>query len=151
MPFLAAILLVAALLAFPITAEAKFTCRDRGDRPQGFVLRGLPAVPVAVRAYPLTATLLRHRRGVNPTPHLGAQRCGRGSPASAGGGFRHVHGDSYVLSLRFPEPGRWALSFMNRDGTFYDVGVRRVAAAGPGLWLAAPVKRLLETVLGQRP
>jgi hypothetical protein len=155
MPFLAAILLAAALLAFPITAEAKFTCEDRGNRPKGFVLRGLPAAPDAERSYPLTASLLQQRHGTNPTPYIGAEPCdGRteGMPG-AGGWFRRAGADRYVVSLRFPDPGRWALSFMDRGGNFYDLGVRRVAAAGPGLWLSAPLRRLLRDVraAGQRP
>jgi hypothetical protein len=79
--------------------------------------------------------------GVNPVPHLGAERCdtdGRERPA-ADGWFRRVAGAGghvYALTLRFPEPGRWALSLMDREGTFHDFGLRRVrsepAARSPG-------------------
>jgi hypothetical protein len=155
MQILAAILMLAgALLAFPAAAGAKFTCEERGQRPQGFVLRGLPAAPVAERAYPLTVTLLRRRNGVNPTPYLGAERCGAGGLGGAGGWFRRAAGDRYVLSLSFSGPGRWALSFMDRGGTFYDLGVRRVEAPGRAHWFATPVERVLgpcRAAADQRP
>jgi hypothetical protein len=144
MPILAAILMLAgALMAFPAAAGAKFTCADRGSPPRGFVLRGLPAAPVAERVYPLTVTLLRRRHGVNPTPYLGAERCRAGGVGGAGGWFRPAKGNRYELSLRFSDPGRWALSFMDRGGTFYDVGLRRVRARRTGHWFAGPVERLL--------
>lgn len=154
MPILAAILMLGAtVLAFPAAASAKFTCEERGKRPHGFVLRGLPAAPVAGTAYPLTVTLLRQRHGVNPTPYLGAERCGGGGVGGAGGWFRHAHGDRYVLSLRFSDPGRWALSFMDRGGAFYDLGVRRVQAARTRHWFTVPVERLLGALraAAQRP
>ena len=64
-------------------------------------------------------------------------------------------------SLRFPHSGSWALSFMDLDGTFYDLGLRRVGAVGArapvavgaGLGLAAAVERLLSAfrAAAQRP
>jgi hypothetical protein len=154
MPLLAAILVLAAtLLGFPAAARAKFTCEERGKQPQGFVLRGLPAAPVAERAYPLTVTLLRQRHGVNPTPYLGAERCGGRGVGGAGGWFRRVRGDRYALSLRFSESGSWALSFMDRGGAFYDVGLQRVQARHAEHWFADPVERVLRAFRAgaQRP
>jgi hypothetical protein len=165
LPILATIILLAiALLAFPAGASAKFTCEDRGARPRGLDLRGLPATPVAGRAYALSVTL-RTPDAANASPYLGAEPCdGRpeGMPG-AGGWFLPVPSeiDLYVLSLRFPHPGSWALSFMDLDGTFYDLGLRRVGAVGArapvavgaGLGLAAAVERLLSAfrAAAQRP
>jgi hypothetical protein len=140
--------LAALLLAFPPAAGAKFTCEERGRPPEGFVLRGLPAKPVAGRAYSLSV-VLRTPDAANPAPYLGAERCGRRPPAGAGGWFTPAHGHAYVLSLRFPSSGRWALSFMDLDGTFYDAGVHRVAARSTEPWFAVAVKHLLVAV--QRP
>jgi hypothetical protein len=150
---LAAIVLLAiAALTWPVAADAKITCEGGGKRPQGFVLHGLPAAPVAKRSYPLTVSLLRQGHGVNPSPYLGAEPCdGRaeGMPG-AGDWFRPAGDGRYVLSLSFPRAGPWRVAFMDLNGTFYDLGMRRVRPAGSGLWFGALVQRLV-SILAQRP
>jgi hypothetical protein len=133
-------LLLAALL-LPAAAEAKVTCAPVDAEP-GVPLRGLPEHPVARRTYPLAVTLLD--RGVNPTPHLGAEYCGDDRPhhsaAGAGGWFRRVRGSGggYALDLRFPFAGPWAASFMDRDGGFHELGVITVLPANGISPAAAP-------------
>jgi hypothetical protein len=124
-----------AVLLLPADVGAKFTCEERGARPGGIALRGLPASPTARRNYSLLVTLPRSH-GANPRPHLGAQYCGKASePETArgiDGWFRQVGGDGsrvFALDLRFPQPGPWALSFMDLDGSFYDFGLRHVRSS----------------------
>jgi hypothetical protein len=131
---LSVLAIAVALLVLPAGAAAKFTCEARGAPPDGTVLHGLPAKPIAGQTYALSVTLPAD--GVNSAPYLGAEYCGdprgRGRPAGAGGWFRRVRGtqrDVYTLSLRIPKPGRWALSFMDLDGTFHDLGLRSVPPA----------------------
>jgi hypothetical protein len=135
-PIVLPLLLAGLLLALPAATGAKFPCEGGGKHPRGFTLRGLPDNPVPGRSYELSV-MLEERQGVNRSPYLGAEYCGdkpsRGVLAGAGGWFEHAEGGAYVLSLRFPEPGRWAVSFMDLDGTFYDLGVRRVAARSPAI------------------
>jgi hypothetical protein len=125
------ILLVALLL--PASAEAKVTCEGPHIPDRDAPLRGLPDHPIVGRTYRLTATL--PDRGVNPVPHLGAEYCGRAAPhesrAGAGGWFRRVPGagGTYLLELRFRSAGPWAVSFMDRHGWFYELGIRTVLPA----------------------
>ena len=125
------ILLVALLL--PASAEAKVTCGGPQSRDRDAPLRGLPDHPVVGRTYRLTATL--PDRGVNPVPHLGAEYCGWAAPhesrGGAGGWFRRVPGagGTYLLELRFRSAGPWAVSFMDRHGWFYELGIRTVLPA----------------------
>jgi hypothetical protein len=135
--FLAVLATVVALL-LPPDAGAKFTCQERGAPLEGIVLRGLPARPIAARTYTLTVTS-RTVPAVNPSPYLGAAYCGGATEAahagSAGGSFRRLRGprrDVFSLELRFPRPGLWALSFMDLDGSFHDLGLRRVRALPNG-------------------
>jgi LPXTG-motif cell wall-anchored protein len=122
---------VSAVL-LPGDALAKFTCEERGRRPERIAARGLPASPIAGRSYRLVVTLPRSS-SANPRPYLGAQFCGEASERATAPGidgwFRRVGGDGsrvFALDVRFPQPGRWALSFMDLDGSFYDFGLRRV-------------------------
>jgi hypothetical protein len=132
---LPALAIAVAVLAFPAGTSAKFTCEQRGARPDGIVIRGLPAEPIAGRTYELTVTLPT-AGAVNASPYLGAQYCGdrrpRGRLAGAGGRFQRVESGEpglFALRLRIPEPGRWALSFMDLGGTFHDFGLRAVRHA----------------------
>ena len=133
-------LLASALVAgvLPSSAGAKFTCEQRGLQPVGAALRGLPASPIAGRSYRIVVTLPTST-GVNPRPYLGAQHCERAGgrePAPAiDGRFRRVGGQGsrvFALNLRFPRPGPWALSFMDLDGSFYDLGLRQVRWSATG-------------------
>jgi hypothetical protein len=131
--------LVLAALLLPAAAEAKVTCEQPTRPKPGAPLRGLPDHPIAGRVYQLTARL--PDRGVNPVPHLGAEYCGRDVPreskAGAGGWFRRVPGSGggYLLRLRFPSAGPWAVSFMDRHGRFHELGIRSVRPTG-GFWSA---------------
>jgi hypothetical protein len=92
----------------------------------------LPTQPVVGRTYRLAVAL--PNSGPNPTPYLAAQYCGEhaeGVVAGADGSFREAARlpGTFVKELRFSRPGRWALSFMDLDGTFHDFEVRRVAAS----------------------
>jgi len=130
----------AAALLLPAAAGAKFTCQERGARPQGIALRGLPATPIARRTYTLTV-VLPTAHATNPSPYLGTAYCGDAikpeQAGATGGSFRrvggHQGGDISVFSLdvRFPHPGPWALSLMDLDGSFYDFGLRPVKPAPP--------------------
>jgi hypothetical protein len=134
--------LVLAALVLPAAAQAKVTC-EQPTRPETAPLRGLPDHPIAGRVYQLTARL--PDRGVNPVPHLGAEYCGPGVPreatAGAGGWFTRVPGSGggYLLRLRFPSAGPWAVSFMDRHGRFHELGFRSVLPAN-GVW-TAPIGR----------
>jgi hypothetical protein len=125
--------LLVAVLALPAAAQAKVTCTPPAGREPGAPLHGLPDHPIADRTYRLTATL--PDRGVNPVPHLGAEYCGHDrtpeSVAGAGGWFRRVPGagGSFALELRFPSAGPWAVSFMDRDGRFHELGILTVLPA----------------------
>jgi hypothetical protein len=134
--------LLAGALSVALTAgdaAAKFSCDDRGRQPEGIAVRGLPANPVAERDYTLAVTL-RTGYGANPSPYLGAQHCGDAiEPEDApgfGGQLKRVGANGsrvFTLDLRFPEPGPWALSFMDLDGTFYDFGLRQVSSRRTGV------------------
>jgi hypothetical protein len=132
--WLLALLAGVAAGLLPGSADAKFTCEDRGLEPEGIVLRGLPASPIAGRSYTLTVTLL-DGYGPNSGPNLGAQYCGESvEPKNAPGidaWFRRVGGAGspvFSADVRFPRPGPWALSVMDLDGYFYDFGLRDVRA-----------------------
>jgi hypothetical protein len=113
-----------ALLALPAAAEAKITCAEPRTPAPNLPLRGLPDHPVADRTYRITATL-RADVGVNAVPYLGAEYCGddvpRESRAGAGGWFRDEGAGVYVVELRFPTPGPWAVSFMDKHGHFHEL------------------------------
>jgi hypothetical protein len=125
--------IVIAALLLPAVAEAKVSCEEPQRPAEDAPLLGLPDAPVEGREYWITA-ILRRDEGVNPTPHLAAEYCGRGRhlPTAAGGGgwFRSRGGGVYVLRLRFDRPGPWALSFMDRHGMFNALGFRHVRPAG---------------------
>jgi hypothetical protein len=126
-----AILLAALLL--PPAAHAKVSCASPAHAEPGVPLRGLPQQPIADRTYRLVATL--PEGGVNPAPHLGAEHCGedvpRDSIAGAGGWFRRVPGagEGFLLELRFPSAGPWAVVFMDRDGGHHELGMLTVLPA----------------------
>lgn len=122
----------AVVVAAPAPAGAKFTCQQRGARPDGIELRGLPAQPIARRTYNLTVTRPTVEGG-NATPYLGIGYCGKPilqqAPEPTGGWFRPARGKSrgaFTVELRFAHPGRWAVSFMDLDGTFHDFGLLRI-------------------------
>src|SRR5918996_2701314 len=133
-------LLASALVAgvLPSSAGAKFTCEQRGVQGMGVAVRGLPASRIAGRSYRIVVPLPTST-GVTPRPYLGAQHCERAGgrePAPAiDGRFRRVGGQGsrvFALNLRFPRPGPWALSLMDLDGSFYDLGLRQVRWSATG-------------------
>lgn len=151
---IAALASAAAALLLPDAAGAKFTCQDRGARPQGIALRGLPATPIARRTYTLTV-VLPTVHAANPSPYLGTAYCGEAikpeqavatgaqQAVATGGWFRRVAGhqggnaSAFSLDIRFPHPGPWALSLMDLDGSFYDFGLRSVKPSPPE-WKPTP-------------
>jgi hypothetical protein len=145
---LALLAILLAALVLPAAAQAKVTCEEPRRAGRDVPLRGLPAAPEVDRVYRLTATL-QDGEGVNPAPHLAAEYCGGGAAheatAGAGGWFSARGNGRYVLDLRFTHPGPWAVSFMDRDGVFHDLGIRRV---GPTERLA-PEQALGDGVVNQ--
>jgi hypothetical protein len=142
--------ILVAVLLLPAAAHAKVTCEGPREPARDVPLRGLPDSPIAGRTYLVTA---RSGKGVNPTPHLGAEHCGGHVPheatAGAGGWFRRVGDGVYELDLRFPAPGPWAVVYMDRDGRFHELGMRTVRPAngfwpafGPALWPVEPLALL---------
>jgi hypothetical protein len=122
---------VAALLSRAI-AEAKIGCESRGISRDGIALRGLPPRPVVGCTYSLTVAL--PDSGVNAVPYLGAESCGEligEAVAGASAWFRKASSQpsTFVMHLRFSHPGPWAVSFMDLDGTFHDLGLHRVTPA----------------------
>jgi hypothetical protein len=120
----ALVAIAVALLALPAAAAAKITCAEPRTPAPNLPLRGVPDDPVADRTYRITATL-RADVGVNPAPYLGAEYCGDDaapeSMAGAGGWFRRQGAGVYAVELRFPDPGPWAVAFMDRHGHFHEL------------------------------
>jgi ribonucleoside-diphosphate reductase alpha chain len=121
---------VAALLA-PAQAGAKVTCESRGVRTPSLELSGLPGSPVVGRTY--TVRLVTRAHAVNPRPALAIIHCGTGNPTAetspANGWFRRVLGPTrgvFAVRVRFPQAGSWAISLMDLDGSFHDLGRRHV-------------------------
>jgi hypothetical protein len=121
---IALLAIAVVLLALPAAAEAKITCAEPRTPSLDLPLRGVPDNPVAGRTYRITASL-RADVGVNAVPYLGAEYCGddvpRESIAGAGGWFRRLGGGVYVVELRFPTPGPWSVSFMDKHGHFHEL------------------------------
>jgi hypothetical protein len=132
-PWLAPLLAgLAAFLIVPAGARAKVTCDARGARTPSVDLRGLPRSPVVARTYTVRL-VTRTTPAVNPGPALATIYCGAGTPVArtrpANGRFRRA-GDPaqgvFDIRLRFPRAGPWAVSLMDLDGTFHDLGRRTV-------------------------
>jgi hypothetical protein len=130
-----------ASLLMPAGAAAKVTCDTGGPRAPSIDLRGLPRSPVVGRTYSLR--LVTHARALNDRPVLMTMHCGAGNPVAntspANGSFRRLGdpaGGVFTLSVRFPRAGPWAVSVMDLDGSFFDLGRRKVraeAAAPPAV------------------
>jgi hypothetical protein len=122
LPLLAFVL---AALMLPAAAEAKITCAEPlRPEPDPPFLSGVPDDPVAGKTYRITIRL-RADVGVNAVPYLGAEYCGDGVPrdsmSGAGGWFRQRGADVYIVDLRFPSPGPWAVSYMDKHGWFHEL------------------------------
>jgi hypothetical protein len=123
--------LAAAGLLVPADAGAKVSCESRGVRTPSIDLRGLPRSPVVGRTY--TVRLVTHARAWNPRPALATVYCGAGNAIAvtkpANGWFRRARGVFDVMA-RFPQAGSWAISVMDLDGSFHDLGRRHVRPRG---------------------
>jgi hypothetical protein len=122
---MALVAIAIVLLALPAAAEAKITCAEPlRPEPDPPFLRGVPDDPVAGKTYRITIRL-RADVGVNAVPYLGAEYCGDDVPreamAGAGGWFRRQGAGVYVVELRFPSPGPWAASYMDKHGYFHEL------------------------------
>jgi hypothetical protein len=143
---IAVVAIAMVLLALPAAAEAKITCAEPRTPSLDLPLHGVPDDPVADRTYRITATL-RADVGVNPVPYLGAEYCGDDVPreamAGAGGWFRRQGAGVYVVELRFPSPGPWAVSFMDKHGHFHELDLPPVRglpslSLDQAVWLLQP-------------
>jgi hypothetical protein len=127
---------LAAAILVPADAAAKVSCESRGFRTPSAELRGLPRSPVVARTY--TVRLSTRADALNPNPALMTMYCGAGTPLAqttpANGWFGPAEGPgAFAIRVRFPEAGPWAVSVMDLDGSFYDLGRREVRLEGaPG-------------------
>ncbi len=119
------------MLAFPGDAGAKVTCQYRGVEGGGTEVSGLPAEPVAAQGYELTVTV-DTPEPTHAAPQLAVLSC----PAA------HIDDDydwlratptddpgTFTADVRFPEPGRYAMSVVARGHQLHDAGLHDVVTA----------------------
>jgi hypothetical protein len=124
--------LAAAGLFVPAGAAAKVTCESRGVRTPSIDLSDVPLSPVVGRTY--AVRLVTDASALNPRPALATVYCGAGhhlaATTPADGWFRRVARGVYDVRVRFPRAGSWAISVMDLDGSFHDLGRRIVRRRG---------------------
>lgn len=120
-----------AVLALPGDAGAKVTCQQRGVEGAGVEVSGLPAAPVAAQRYELTVTVgTADVDVIHAVPTLAVLSC----PGAEHGDFSSLRATptddplTFTVDVRFPKPGRYAMSVFGRD-QLYDAGLHDVVTA----------------------